>query len=90
MLTILDWLNYLFTGLILANVLISWVPQLKWSGVGRWIFNLGEAMSRPFKRWLRPLRMGGVGLDFSLVACYFAGQIVFFLVRELVKMVGIH
>lgn len=49
--------------LILARVLISWVPQLQYHPIGLWITRATEPFLRPFRNLLPPWRTSGV--DFS-------------------------
>ena len=49
--------------LILARVIISWVPQLQYHPIGLWITRATEPFLRPFRNLLPPWRTSGV--DFS-------------------------
>lgn len=50
--------------LVLASVIVSWVPSLKYHPVSQWIRRLTDPMLRPF-RAIVPVGAGG--LDFSPV-----------------------
>ncbi len=50
-------------GLVLARVVISWVPQWRYTPAGRWIAQTVDPALRPFQRLLPPWKTGG--LDFS-------------------------
>ena len=57
------WLFNLLYLLIIARVIISWVPQLQYHPIGRWITRATEPFLRPFRNLLPPWRTSGV--DFS-------------------------
>ena len=48
--------------LVLAYVIISWIPPARHHPVGLWIRRVVEPMLRPFRAMMRT---GSVGIDFS-------------------------
>lgn len=64
--------------LILANVLISWIPSARWHPVGKLVLLITEPLLIPFRRLLGPVRVSnGMSLDFSPFVCLLTVQIVF-------------
>ena len=49
--------------LIIARVVISWVPRLAYHPVGRWIIQLVDPCLRPLRRLLPPWKTGGLDLS---------------------------
>jgi len=50
--------------LVVANIIISWVPSLRYHPLSQWVLRLTDPMLRPF-RAIVPVGAGG--LDFSPV-----------------------
>ena len=48
--------------LVLAYVIISWIPPARYHPVGQWIARVVEPMLRPFRAMIRT---GSVGIDLS-------------------------
>jgi YggT family protein len=48
--------------LVLARVVLSWVPVYRYHPVGRFIYNATEPMLRPLRS---VVRVGGGGIDFA-------------------------
>jgi len=71
--TLINWLAQIYTFLIIAYVLMSWVPNLRESFVGEFIGRLVEPYLSPFRRIIPPI--GGM-LDISPIIAIFALQFV--------------
>ncbi|MHB9130747.1 MAG: YggT family protein [Armatimonadota bacterium] len=85
------WILYdAFCLLILASIILSWVPSLRWRPVGRLIYNVTEPILQPFRRLVGHVRLGGAYMDFSPTLAIVAGAIVVGLVTLLLKHLGMH
>ncbi|NIM05025.1 MAG: YggT family protein [Armatimonadetes bacterium] len=49
--------------LIIARVIVSWIPKLRYHAVGRWLVQTVDPFLKPLRRLLPPWKTGG--LDFS-------------------------
>ena len=54
--------------LILARVIISWLPNIRYHPVSRWIVGVVDPALRPLQRLLPPWKTGG--LDFSPILAF--------------------
>jgi YggT family protein len=84
--TLVNIVQSLFTAywyVLLATAIISWIPELSDTTVGRLLHRVSEPYLRLFRRWVPSLRLGQIELDLS----YIVAVIVFFLVQsEIVKV----
>ncbi|HEX6229101.1 MAG TPA: YggT family protein [Solirubrobacterales bacterium] len=73
-----------YIGLILINVLLSWVPRMPYSPTLRSVIDFVTETTNPylniFRRFIRPLGGGGFALDLSPMI----GVIVLVVLREIV------
>lgn len=67
-----QWVINVYSWVLVAYALLSWVPQLANSPVGRFIYRVSEPYVSIFRRL--PLRFAG--LDFSVLAALFSLQII--------------
>lgn len=49
--------------LILARVVVSWLPVSRWHPIVRWLYAVTEPFLAPFRRLLPPWRTGGLDLS---------------------------
>jgi len=64
------WTIYsIYSWMIIAYVLLSWVPNIRNSAVGEWLGKLVEPYLKPFRRLIPPI--GGI-IDISPIIAYFA------------------
>jgi len=67
---ILRMIYYVLAGLILVNVILSWIPSAQWHPLGRLLLRITEPLLKPFRRLLPPVSVSGyVGIDFSPILC---------------------
>lgn len=71
---IVCWLLLAYELVLLAYVIFSWVPRPPepLQPVIRVVQGLVEPLLAPLRRVIPPLRMGGVGLDLSILVVFFA------------------
>lgn len=76
LLQIIDIAIRILIYLIIARVILSWIPSLSWRyrEISRWIENVTNPLLRPFQRILPPRSTGG--LDLSPLLAIFALSIV--------------
>jgi uncharacterized protein YggT (Ycf19 family) len=72
----------IYRWLIIAYILISWVPQLQNSSIGNIIRKLVEPYLAPFKRFIPPL----ASVDFSPIVALFALIFIEIGVMEILKL----
>ena len=69
--------------IIIASVVITWVPSLRWTPIGRFIFNITEPVFMKFRRIFPPLMIKqGVAMDFSSLAAFFAIYLVYVVLQK--------
>ncbi len=72
----------IYAWVVFAYILLSWFPK---NGVlGKIYYALGticEPFLRIFRRFIPPLRMGAMAMDFSPIVAFFALQLVEYLIR---------
>jgi YggT family protein len=81
--TLVNIVQSLFTAywyVLLATAIISWIPELADTAVGRILHRVSEPYLRLYRRWVPSLRLGQIELDLS----YIVAIIVFFLVQSLI------
>lgn len=79
------WLYNVVNGLLvaygyilIATAIISWIPDLAGTQLGRILARITEPYLRLFRRFIPPLRLGVVMLDLSFIIAV----IVYFFIRE--------
>lgn len=82
MLCILDLLLQVLLIVLLVHVVFSWIPRPPEPilPLVRGIDRLLAPILEPIRRVLPPLRMGGMGLDLSVLVVFFAIYILMFLI----------
>ncbi len=74
-----DTFNLLFTALtiiIFARVIISWLPQYRYSQIGVIIFNLSEPILRPIQNLIPPMGMIDLSPMIAIIVLWIAQVIV--------------
>lgn len=67
-------LLYLYTFVLIAHVVFSWVPRPPEPimPLVRGVRALVEPVAGPIRRAIPPARIGGIGLDLSIIIVFFA------------------
>lgn len=65
-----------YTYVLIARVLMSWVPDVERTSFGRILFKLTEPYLGIFRRFIPPLPLGGGYLDLSPIVGIFAWSFV--------------
>ncbi len=83
---LVDIVQSLFTAywyVLLATAIISWIPELNDTAVGRLLYQISDPYLRLFRKWVPSARIGHIELDLS----YIVAVIVFFFIQsELIKI----
>ena len=75
---------YILLALIVAHIVVSWVPSAQWHPLGRVILLVSEPLLKPFRRLLPPVTFNsGVTVDFSPLLCILATQLVLYILTRL-------
>ncbi len=72
----------IYRWLIIAYIIISWVPQLQNSSIGSVISKLVEPYLAPFKKFIPPIAM----IDFSPIIALFALIFIEIGVMEILRL----
>ncbi len=66
---------------ILARVILSWIPSAQYHAVSQWIFRITEPVLEPIRR---VIPTGSIGLDISpIIALLLLRVLQFFVIRVL-------
>ncbi len=76
-----------YSWLLIARILMSWVPDVENSKVGRFLVSVTEPYLGIFRRFIPPLPLGGAYLDLSPIVAIFAWSFVREGVLQILKMV---
>ncbi|GED60338.1 YggT family protein [Brevibacillus formosus] len=75
MTAVISILNFAFTVyqyMIIAYILMSWVPQMRGTGIGQLLERLVEPYLAPFRRFIPPLGFIDISPIVALIALRFA------------------
>ncbi len=87
-LSILNLAMYAVMFLSIMSIVITWVPQLRWSPLGRLVYNITEPVYMRVRRIFPPIVIKqGVGLDFTPWIAFFATMIIYTVLTMLVKKI---
>jgi YggT family protein len=78
-LTILHYVDQLlnfYSWLLIARILMSWVPDVENSKIGQILISITEPYLGLFRRFIPPLPLGGAYLDLSPIVAIFAFSFV--------------
>ncbi len=81
---LIDTANILFPLLILiifARVILSWLPQYRYSQIGNLIYSLSEPILRPFQNLIPPVGMMDLSPMVATVAIYLAWNVVIIIIQ---------
>ena len=73
---VIRWLFNILSFMVLARVLLSWLPNLRHSGIASFIYAFTEPILSPVRRLIDRSPLGGPGmmLDFSPIITLFLIQ----------------
>ena len=66
----------LYSYVLIARVLMSWVPDVERTSIGRFLVRITEPYLGFFRRFIPPLPLGGGYLDLSPIVAIFAWHFV--------------
>ncbi|MFD2371085.1 YggT family protein [Brevibacillus sp. GCM10020057] len=72
LLTVLDFAFTVYQYMIIAYILMSWVPQMRETGIGQLLERLVEPYLAPFRRFIPPLGFIDISPVVALIALRFA------------------
>lgn len=83
LLTILDYAFTVYQYMIIAYILMSWVPQMKETGIGQLLERLVEPYLAPFRRFIPSLGVIDISPIVALIALRFAYYGLFSILTKL-------
>lgn len=78
MVNVIQVLFTLYWFILLAAAIITWVPDLADTQTGQILTRLTDPYQRLFRRFIKPVRLGGIMLDVSWIV----GAAVFFIAQD--------
>ncbi|MHB9022864.1 MAG: YggT family protein [Armatimonadota bacterium] len=82
----LQLLYYAVMLLVLAGVILSWLPHLRWRPIGRLIYNLTEPVFQPIRRLIPPIRLNsGVAVDLTPIIVVILVEVVYLALKILIS-----
>lgn len=81
----IDLLSYIYYCMIIAYVLLSWLPNVRESFIGELLGKLVEPYLTPFRKIIPPI--GGM-LDISPIIALFALRFVVIGIKEVVRYIS--
>jgi YggT family protein len=81
----IDTISYYYTYVIIAYVLLSWLPNAKESFVGEWLGKLVEPYMSPFRKFIPPI--GGM-LDISPIIALIALKFVAEGIKAIIHLIA--
>lgn len=81
---VLWWLITLYVWVLLARVIVSWIPMFApgWEPKGivlvlvELIYTLTDPPVRFLRRWIKPVRLGNASLDLSVLVLFIVLQLL--------------
>ncbi|MED1796887.1 YggT family protein [Brevibacillus nitrificans] len=83
LLTILDFAFTVYQYMIIAYILMSWVPQMRETGIGQLLERLVEPYLAPFRRFIPTLGFIDISPIVALIALRFASYGLFSILTKL-------
>ncbi|MGF9908410.1 YggT family protein [Brevibacillus fortis] len=86
MIAVFSVLNFAFTVyqyMIIAYILMSWVPQMRGTGIGQLLERLVEPYLAPFRRFIPPLGFIDISPIVALIALRFAQSGLFAILQQI-------
>lgn len=81
--TVIRFILQIYTFMIFGYILLSWIPQLRDSGIGDFLSRMVEPFLRPFKQIIPPIGMIDVSAIVALFSLYLAEEGLIFLLHLL-------
>jgi YggT family protein len=72
LLTVINFVFTVYQYMIIAYVLMSWVPQMRYTGIGQLLERLVEPYLAPFRRFIPTLGFIDISPIVALFALHFA------------------
>lgn len=82
---IVTLLYYALVAMVLANVIVSWIPSSQWHPLGRLVQKITDPLLKPFRRLLPPINFTSVSIDFSPALALIALFIAYYVARSILK-----
>ncbi|MFC8686617.1 YggT family protein [Brevibacillus porteri] len=86
MTAVISILNFAFTVyqyMIIAYILMSWVPQMRGTGIGQLLERLVEPYLAPFRRFIPPLGFIDISPIVALIALRFAQSGLYAILQQI-------
>ncbi|QDS33398.1 YggT family protein [Brevibacillus brevis] len=83
---VISILNFAFTVyqyMIIAYILMSWVPQMRGTGIGQLLERLVEPYLAPFRRFIPPLGFIDISPIVALIALRFAQSGLYAILQQI-------
>ncbi|MFA4132283.1 MULTISPECIES: YggT family protein [unclassified Brevibacillus] len=83
---IVDIIDFAFTVyqyMIIAYILMSWVPQMRGTGIGQLLERLVEPYLAPFRRFIPPLGFIDISPIVALIALRFAQSGLYAILKQI-------
>ncbi|MFS0556438.1 YggT family protein [Brevibacillus sp. 179-C9.3 HS] len=83
---VIDILNFAFSVyqyMIIAYILMSWVPQMRGTGIGQLLERLVEPYLAPFRRFIPPLGFIDISPIVALIALRFAQSGLYAILQQI-------
>lgn len=88
---VLWWILTIYIWVLLARVILSWVPMFvpQWEPRGivlvlvELVYTLTDPPVKFLRRWIKPVRMGQASLDLSVLVLFFGLQLLQWFLRYL-------
>ncbi|HEX2949902.1 MAG TPA: YggT family protein [Armatimonadota bacterium] len=75
--------------LIFGNVIMSWIPSLRQTPIGAWVYDAGERILEPIRHVIPSISLGnGGGIDLSPLVAYAMVRICYSLLLSLFSSLG--
>jgi YggT family protein len=75
--SITETLLAIYSYVLLARVLMSWLPDMERTPVGNIILRMTEPYLAPFRRFIPPLPLGSIYLDVSFIVAWVVYSVFF-------------
>jgi YggT family protein len=72
--------------LILARVILSWLPQFRYNQIGEMVFNLTEPILAPFQRLIPPVGMLDLSPMIAIITLAVLQQILLTIIEAIFNL----
>jgi len=76
-------LYFVLVGIVLVNVILSWLPGSQWSRTGRFLLKITEPLLQPFRRLLPPFDFSTFSIDFSPTIPLILLAVTYYILRRI-------